>query len=144
MKTFVAKPQEVEHQWLVLDAADQVLGRVATTVALRLRGKHKPIYTPFIDTGDFVIIINAEKVRLTGRKMDDKVYYRHTGHPGGLRSTTARKVLEGAHPERVLEHAIRGMLPKNIMGRQMFRKLKVYRGSEHPHAAQKPVALTLD
>ncbi|MBF0285957.1 MAG: 50S ribosomal protein L13 [Magnetococcales bacterium] len=144
MKSYVAKPQEIQRRWLVLDAADQILGRIATTVAMRLRGKHKPIYTPFIDTGDFVIIINAEKVRLTGRKLDDKLYIHHTGFPGGLRTTTARNILEGKFPERVLENAIRGMLPKNVMGRQMYRKLKVYRGGEHPHEAQKPEPLSLD
>lgn len=145
MKTFMATPKDIaEHrQWYVIDAADAVLGRLASAAALRLRGKHKPIFTPHMDTGDYIIIINAEKVRLTGNKLDGKEYFHHTRFPGGLRSTTARGLLEGKHPERVIEHAIRGMLPKNKLGRQMYRKLKVYRGAEHPHVGQKPVALSL-
>jgi large subunit ribosomal protein L13 len=138
-----AKPEEVERRWYVVDAKDQVLGRLATRLATILRGKHKPIYTPHVDTGDFVVVVNAAHVRLTGNKREDKVYHRHTGWPGGLKTTTAAKVLGGAHPERVLEAAVRGMLPKNHLGRQMFSKLKVYGGSEHPHAAQKPEVLPL-
>jgi large subunit ribosomal protein L13 len=136
-----AKPAEVERRWYVVDATDQVLGRLATRLATVLRGKHKPIYTPHVDTGDFVVVVNAEKVRLTGRKRSDKTYVRHTGWPGGFRETTAVKVLEGAHPERVIEAAVRGMLPKNHLGRKMGAKLKVYAGAEHPHAAQRPEAL---
>jgi large subunit ribosomal protein L13 len=138
-----AKPAEIERRWYLVDASDQVLGRLATRLATVLRGKHKPIYTPHVDTGDFVVVVNAEKVRLTGRKLEQKVYQRHTGWPGGLKTTTAGKVLGGAHPERVLESAVRGMLPKNHLGRKMFAKLKVYAGAEHPHAAQKPEALPL-
>jgi large subunit ribosomal protein L13 len=138
-----AKPAEVEKRWYVVDATDQVLGRLSTRIATVLRGKHKPIFTPHVDTGDFVVVVNAEKVRLTGRKAEQKVYYRHTGHPGGIKSTTAGKRLAGAHPERVLEDAVRGMLPKNALGRQMLGNLKVYAGPEHPHAAQKPEAFPL-
>jgi large subunit ribosomal protein L13 len=138
-----ANPAEVEHRWYVVDATDQVLGRLATRLASILRGKHKPIYTPHVDTGDFVVVVNAERVRLTGNKREAKKYMRHTGWPGGLKTTTAAKVLDGAHPERVLESAVRGMLPKNHLGRQMFSKLKVYAGAEHPHAAQKPEVLPL-
>jgi large subunit ribosomal protein L13 len=138
-----ARPAEVEQRWYVVDATDQVLGRLATRLASVLRGKHKPIYTPHVDTGDFVVVVNAEKVRLTGRKLEQKVYHRHTGWPGGLKTTNAAKLLGGAHPERVLEAAVRGMLPKNHLGRKMFSKLKVYAGAEHPHAAQKPEALPL-
>ena len=135
-----AKPAEVEHRWFVVDATDQVLGRLAARLAHVLRGKHKPIYTPHVDTGDFVVVVNAEKVRLTGRKAEQKVYHRHTGYPGGIKSTTAAKRLAGAHPERVLEDAVRGMLPKNALGRKLVTKLKVYAGPDHPHAAQKPEA----
>jgi len=135
-----AKPAEVEHRWFVVDAADQVLGRLAARLAHVLRGKHKPIYTPHVDTGDFVVVVNAEKVRLTGRKAEQKVYYRHTGYPGHVKSITAAKRLAGAHPERVLEEAVRGMLPKNALGRKMASKLKIYAGPDHPHAAQKPEA----
>ncbi len=138
-----AKPGEVEKRWYVVDAADQVLGRLATRVATTLRGKHKAIYTPHVDTGDFVIIVNAEKVRLTGRKREQKIYYRHTGYTGHLKEVTADKLLSGPHADRVVRSAVRGMLPKNSLGRQMLRKLKVYRGPEHPHAAQKPEELSL-
>ncbi len=138
-----AKPAEVERRWYVVDATDQVLGRLATRLATVLRGKHKPIYTPHVDTGDFVVVVNAAKVRLTGRKRSDKTYVRHTGWPGGFRETTAVKVLEGPHPERVIEAAVRGMLPKNHLGKKMGAKLKVYAGAEHPHAAQRPEALPL-
>ena len=138
-----AKPAEIERRWYLVDASDQVLGRLATRLATVLRGKHKPIYTPHVDTGDFVVVVNAARVRLTGNKREAKTYYRHTGWPGGLKSTTAAKVLDGAHPERVLEAAVRGMLPKNHLGRQMLSKLKVYAGAEHPHTAQKPEVLPL-
>jgi large subunit ribosomal protein L13 len=138
-----AKPAEVERRWYVVDATDQVLGRLATRIASVLRGKHKPIFTPHVDTGDFIVVVNAARVRLTGNKREAKTYYRHTGWPGGLKSTTAAKVLDGAHPERVLESAVRGMLPKNHLGRQMFSTLQVYAGAEHPHAAQKPEVLPL-
>jgi large subunit ribosomal protein L13 len=138
-----AKPAEVEKRWYVVDATDQVLGRLSTRIATVLRGKHKPIFTPHVDTGDFVVVVNAEKVRLTGGKAEQKVYYRHTGYPGGIKSTTAGRRLAGAHPERVLEDAVRGMLPKNALGRQMLGNLKVYAGPEHPHAAQKPEAFPL-
>ena len=136
-----AKPREVERSWYVVDAADVVLGRLATRVASVLRGKHKPIFTPHVDTGDFVIVVNAEKVKLTGRKRETKTYYRHTGWPGGLREVTAEKVLEGPHADRVVLGAVRGMLPKNALGRKMLSKLKVYTGPDHPHAAQKPEVL---
>ncbi|MEO5364641.1 MAG: 50S ribosomal protein L13 [Magnetococcus sp. DMHC-8] len=143
MKTFMATPKDVTRQWCLIDAEDVVLGRLASEAARRLRGKHKPIYTPHMDTGDFIIVINAEKVRLTGNKLADKVYYRHSRYPGGLRSVTAGAVLAGPHPGRAIEAAIRGMLPKNKLGRQMFRKLKIYAGSHHPHEAQQPVALEM-
>jgi large subunit ribosomal protein L13 len=139
-----ARPAEVERRWYVVDATDQVLGRLATRVATVLRGKHKPIFTPHVDTGDFVIVVNAEKVRLTGNKRESKIYYRHSGWPGALRSLTAGKVLEGPHPDRVVRDAVRGMLPKNSLGRKMLAKLKVYAGPVHPHAAQKPEELQLD
>ena len=138
-----ARPGDVEPRWHVVDAEDQVLGRLATRVAMLLRGKHRALYTPHADAGDYVIVVNAEKVRLTGRKREQKTYYRHSGWVGGLRSITADKVLAGAHPERVIEHAVRGMLPKNALGRKLFRKLKVYAGPSHPHAAQKPEVLSL-
>ena len=132
--------EDVDRSWFVVDASDKVLGRVAAEVARVLRGKHKPIFTPHLDTGDFVIVVNAGKVRLTGRKLDQKVYHRHTGYPGAIRSVTARKLLD-KHPERVIEAAVRGMLPKNPLGRRMFRKLKVYAEPTHPHDAQKPQPL---
>ena len=136
------KPADVERRWFVLDAEDQVLGRLATRVATILRGKHTPAFTPHVDTGDFVIIVNAEKVRLTGHKREQKIYHRHTGYPGNLRSTTADKLLAGPHADRVVRQAVRGMLPKNSLGRKMFRKLKVYTGPSHPHEAQKPEVLS--
>ncbi|MDQ0163992.1 50S ribosomal protein L13 [Bacillus alveayuensis] len=135
--TFMAKANEVERKWYVVDAAGKTLGRLASEVASILRGKHKPIYTPHVDTGDHVIIINAEKIELTGKKLTDKIYYRHSQHPGGLKSRTALEMRTN-YPEKMLELAIRGMLPKGKLGRQMFKKLYVYRGSEHPHQAQKP------
>ena len=141
--TQAAKPSEVERTWYVIDANDVVLGRLATRVASVLRGKHKPTFTPHVDTGDFVIVVNAEKVKLTGRKLEQKTYYRHTGYTGSLKEVTADKVLAGPHADRVIRNAVKGMLPKNPLGRQMFRKLKVYSGPEHPHAAQQPQELTL-
>jgi large subunit ribosomal protein L13 len=138
-----AKPGEVEQRWYVVDASDKVLGRLATRVASVLRGKHKALYTPHVDTGDFVIVVNAEKVRLTGRKREKKIYYRHTGWTGHLKSTTADKLLSGPHADRVVRDAVRGMLPRNSLGRKLFRKLKVYAGPEHPHAAQRPEELPL-
>ncbi|HEY8394394.1 MAG TPA: 50S ribosomal protein L13 [Thermaerobacter sp.] len=135
--TFMARPQDVQHEWYVIDATGVPLGRLASQVAKILRGKHKPIYTPHVDTGDHVIVINAEKVRLTGNKLKKKVYYWHTGYPGGLRSITAEHLLQ-TRPERMIELAVRRMLPRNRLGRRQFRKLHVYRGPEHPHAAQQP------
>lgn len=135
--TFMAKQHEVERKWYVVDAAGQTLGRLASEVASILRGKHKPTFTPHVDTGDHVIIINAEKIELTGKKLTDKIYYRHSQHPGGLKTRTALEMRTN-YPEKMLELAIRGMLPKGSLGRQMFKKLHVYRGSEHPHQAQKP------
>ncbi|MDH3685973.1 MAG: 50S ribosomal protein L13 [Myxococcales bacterium] len=137
------KPGDVTQQWWVIDAEDVVLGRLSTRIASVLRGKHRPIYTPHADAGDFVVVVNADKVKLTGRKREQKTYYRHSGWPGGLREINADKVLTGAHPERVIERAVRGMLPHNSLGRKLFRKLKVYAGPEHPHAAQKPEVLQL-
>ncbi len=137
MRTYMAKPNEIERKWYVVDAAGQTLGRLASEVATILRGKHKPEYTPHVDTGDHVIIINAEKIELTGNKLHDKKYYRHSGYPGGLKVRTAHEMLS-KHPERVLELAVKGMLPKNSLGRKMFKKLHVYAGPEHPHEAQKP------
>jgi large subunit ribosomal protein L13 len=142
MKTFSAKTAEVERQWWIVDAEGQTLGRLATRIATILRGKHKPIFTPHIDTGDFVIVINAEKIQVTGNKLDTIVYYRHSGYPGGLKERTLREQLQ-KFPERPIETAVKGMLPKNTLGRNMIKKLKVYAGSEHPHAAQQPQALEL-
>lgn len=137
MKTYMAKPAEVEHKWYVIDASGQTLGRLSTEVASILRGKHKPIYTPYVDTGDFVIIINADKIQLTGNKLDQKMYRYHSGYPGGLKEMDYKTLL-AKKPEKAIETAIKGMLPHNRLGRQMLKKLKVYRGSEHPHQAQKP------
>jgi len=134
---------DVSRRWLLVDAEDQVLGRLATRVATILRGKHRASFTPHSDTGDFVIVVNAEKVRLTGRKREQKTYYRHTGYTGHVRSTTADKLLAGPYADRVIRKAVQGMLPKNSLGRQMARKLKVYAGPEHPHQAQKPEVLNL-
>ena len=142
MKTYYAKPGEVEREWLIIDAEDQVLGRVAAKAAQILRGKHKPQYTPHVDTGDFVIIINADKIRVTGNKAQDKRYYRHSGHPGGLKYETFEQAM-AKHPERVIEHAVKGMLPKNTLGRAQGKKLKVYAGPDHPHAAQNPRKIEL-
>ena len=138
MKTYSARPTDVQRQWLVVDAEGRTLGRLATQVAMVLRGKHKPIYTPHIDTGDHVVVINADKIVLTGRKGEDKQYFHHTLYPGGARTTSIRVVMQ-KHPERVVLRAIQGMMPKNKLGRAMLRKLKVYAGAEHPHAAQQPV-----
>ena len=143
MKTYYAKPQEVEREWVLIDATDQVLGRVATKAATILKGKNKPQYTPHVDTGDFVIIINADKIRVTGTKVTSKEYYRHSGHPGGPKKETFQEAME-KHPERVIEHAVKGMLPKNTLGRAMGMKLKVYAGAEHPHAAQKPREIKIE
>ena len=143
MKTYYAKPQEVEREWVLIDATDQVLGRVATKAATILKGKNKPQYTPHVDTGDFVIIINADKIRVTGTKVTSKEYYRHSGHSGGLKKETFQEAME-KHPERVIEHAVKGMLPKNTLGRAMGMKLKVYAGAEHPHAAQKPREIKIE
>ncbi len=141
MKTFSAKPSDIERAWCVIDADGVVLGRLAAVIATRLRGKHKPLYTPHIDCGDNIIVINAEKVRLTGRKRADKVYYWHTGYPGGIKSRTAERILDGKHPERVLIKAVERMISRNPLGRAQMRKLHVYKGAEHPHEAQKPEVL---
>lgn len=142
MKTFTAKPAEVRRDWFVVDAEGKTLGRLATEIARRLRGKHKAEYTPHVDTGDYIVVINAEKVRVTGNKASDKNYYRHTGYPGGLRSMSFEKLIDHA-PERVLELAVKGMLPKGPLGRAMHKKMKVYAGTEHPHAAQQPQELNI-
>jgi large subunit ribosomal protein L13 len=142
MKTFIAKPQNVEHNWLLLDAEGQTLGRMAAEIASRLRGKHKPEYTPHVDTGDYIVVINAEKVAVTGNKVKDKIYHSHSAFPGGLKSIAFGKLVDKA-PERVIKLAVKGMLPRTPLGRAMFKKLKVYAGTEHPHAAQQPQALTL-
>lgn len=140
--TYIAKPLEIERKWYVVDATNLTLGRLASEVAKILRGKHKPIYTPHVDTGDHVIIINADKVKVTGKKMDQKLYRHHTGHPGGLKEVTYRKML-ATKPEDILMIAIKGMLPKNTLGRQMLKKLRVYRGAEHNHEAQMPEVLEI-
>lgn len=141
-KTYSTKPSDIERQWFVVDAEGRTLGRLATRVATILKGKHKPIYAPHMDVGDFVVVVNAEKIHVTGRKMDQKIYYRHSGYPGGLSKITLRDQLV-RHPTRAVELAVRGMLPKNRLGRKMLRKLRVYAGPEHPHAAQKPEALEI-
>jgi len=142
MKTFSAKPHDVEQKWYVVDASGKTLGRMATGIAARLRGKHKPEFTPHVDTGDFIVVVNAAKVRVTGNKAKDKLYHHHTGHPGGIRSISFEKLIERS-PERAIELAVKGMLPKNPLGRAMARKLRVYPGAEHPHAAQQPQALEI-
>jgi len=142
MKTYQAKKEEVEHQWYLVDAEGKVLGRLASELAKILRGKNKPIYTPHVDTGDFVIVVNAGKVALTGKKMKDKIYYHHTGYPGGIREMSAEKLL-AKKPTEMIRIAVKGMLPKNSLGRQMIQKLKIYAGAKHPHEAQKPVPLQL-
>jgi large subunit ribosomal protein L13 len=143
MKTYSAKPESVQREWFIVDAAEQTLGRLATEIARRLKGKHKPEYTPHVDTGDYIVVINADKVRVTGNKTSDKMYYRHTGYPGGLRSISFDKLIDHK-PEMIIEQAVKGMLPKNPLGRDMYRKLKVYAGSEHPHAAQQPQTLEIN
>ncbi len=140
MKTFSARAETVQHDWYVVDATDRVLGRLASQIALRLRGKHKAIYTPHVDTGDFIVVINAEKIRVTGNKAEDKMYYRHTGYPGGIYETNFRK-LQARFPDRVLQKAVKGMLPKGPLGYAMIKKMKVYAGDVHPHAAQQPKPL---
>jgi len=143
VKTYTAKKEDIERQWFVIDAKDQTLGRMASQIASILRGKHKPIFTPHMVTGDFVIVVNAEKIHVTGDRLDQKLYYRHSGYPGGLRSKSLRQMLRDK-PEDVIYEAVRRMLPKNNLGRQMLKKLKVYAGPEHPHAAQQPVKLELE
>lgn len=142
MKTFSARPADVKRDWYVVDATGKTLGRLASEIARRLRGKHKPEYTPHVDTGDYIVVVNAEKVRTTGKKMTDKVYYKHTGYVGHMKSITMEKLL-GKAPEQVIEMAVKGMLPKNPLGRAMFSKLKVFAGPEHNHAAQQPKPLDL-
>ncbi len=141
MKTFMASPSTIERKWYVMDAANMTLGRLASEVAKVLRGKNKAIFTPHMDTGDFVIVVNADKVKVTGKKLDQKIYYRHSGYVGGMKETTLREMM-AKKPERVVEHAVKGMLPKGPLGREMYTKLHVYAGPEHKHAAQKPEALT--
>ena len=142
MKTFSAKADEIKREWFVIDAENVILGRMATEIARRLRGKHKPEFTPHVDTGDYIVVINAEKLAVTGNKMKQKTYYKHTGYVGNLKSITLEKQLI-KHPEVVIETAVKGMLPKNSLGRTMYRKLKVYAGSEHPHEAQQPTKLEI-
>ncbi len=142
MKTYVTKPTEVERKWYVVDAEGKTLGRLASQIAAVLRGKHKPIYSPSVDCGDYVIVLNADKIVVTGQRLDQKKYYRHSGYPGGLTSLTLREQLE-KYPTRPVELAVKGMLPKNALGRQMIKKLKVYVGTEHPHAAQQPEKLEI-
>ena len=141
MKTYSAKPAEVDKKWVLIDAKGLVVGRLASLVAMRLRGKHKPTFTPHVDCGDNVIIINADKVVLTGRKRDQKVYYHHTGFPGGIKERSAKFILEGRFPERIVEKAVERMLPRGPLGRQQLSNMRVYKGAEHPHEAQQPVAL---
>ncbi|MGQ9426162.1 50S ribosomal protein L13 [Gilvimarinus sp. F26214L] len=142
MKTISAKPETVKRDWYVIDAAGKTLGRMAAEIASRLRGKHKPEYTPHVDTGDYIVVINAAQVRVTGNKARDKMYHRHSGYPGGLKSMSFNELVEKA-PERTIQSAVKGMLPRGPLGRAMFRKLKIYAGSEHPHAAQQPQELNI-
>jgi large subunit ribosomal protein L13 len=142
MKTYLAPVNEIEKKWYVVDAKDKILGRLATEIAFRLRGKHKPTFSPFIDNGDFIIVTNADKIQLTGKKWDDKKYYRHTGYMGGIKETTARELLE-KQPTDLVTKAVKGMLPKNKIGRAQLKKLKVYAGADHPHKAQQPEALEI-
>ncbi len=142
MATFSAKPAEIKRDWYVVDATGKTLGRLASEIAKRLRGKHKPEYTPHVDTGDYIVVINAKEVRVSGNKTTDKMYYRHTGYPGGIKSVSFEKLIQ-TKPERVIEKAVKGMLPKGPLGREMFRKLRVYRGTEHKHTAQQPKALEI-
>ena len=141
MKTFMASPATIERKWYVVDAADMTLGRLASEIAKVLRGKNKPIFTPHMDTGDYVIVVNAAKIKVTGKKLDQKIYYRHSDYVGGMKETTLKEMMQ-KYPERVVEHAVKGMLPKGPLGRQMYKKLHVYAGPEHEHAAQKPEVLT--
>ena len=143
MKTYSAKPTEIDKKWVLIDAAGLVVGRLASQVAMILRGKHKPTYTPHMDCGDNVIIINCEKVHFTGKKMTDKIYYRHTGYPGGIKMRTPAKIIEGKFPGRVISKAVERMLPEGSLGRRQLTNLKIYAGTEHPHAAQQPVALDI-
>ena len=142
MKTYTAKSETAEHGWFVVDAEGKTLGRLSTEIARRLRGKHKPVYTPHVDTGDYIVVVNAEKIRVTGRKETDKTYYRHSGYPGGIKSITLDKLRKEA-PTRIIETAVKGMLPRGPLGRAMFRKLRVYAGPEHQHAAQQPQSLEI-
>ncbi len=143
MKTYSATPSDVDRKWYIIDAEDVVLGRMASIIANMLRGKHKPMYTANIDCGDYIVVINAEKVLLTGNKRSNKTYYWHTGYPGGIKSRTADKILDGGHPERVISKAVERMLPKTVLGRQQISKLKIYAGSEHPHEPQNPEVLDI-
>ncbi|MCX7090004.1 MAG: 50S ribosomal protein L13 [Legionellales bacterium] len=143
MKTFSAKAHEVKRDWYIVDASNKTLGRLAAQIAIRLRGKHKAVYTPHVDTGDYIVVTNVETIKVTGRKFKDKIYYSHTGFPGGIKEISFEK-MQAKHPARVLERAVKGMLPKNSLGRDMFRKLKIYVGSEHPHAAQQPKQLEIE
>ena len=142
MKTFSAKPHEVNHDWIVIDAADKILGRLASEIAHRLRGKHKPIYTPHVDTGDYIVVVNVDKLRVTGNKLEDKIYYRHSGFPGGIYETNFGK-MHARFPGRPLEKAVKGMLPKGPLGYAMLKKLKIYAGATHPHMAQQPIQLEI-
>ncbi len=142
MKTVSMRAEDVRRSWYVVDAEGKTLGRLATEVARRLRGKHKPEYTPHVDTGDYIVVVNADKVRVTGRKTTDKIYYRHSGYPGGIKATSFEHMRE-RHPERIIEKAVKGMLPRNPLGRAMLKKLKVYAGGEHPHSAQQPESLDI-
>ncbi len=142
MKTYSARAEDVTRDWFVVDASDKILGRLASEIAHRLRGKHKAEYTPHVDTGDYIVVVNAEKIRVTGAKTTDKMYHHHTGYPGGLKSISFEKLIEKT-PERVIQGAVKGMLPRNPLGRAMFKKLKVYAGNEHPHAAQQPQVLNI-
>jgi large subunit ribosomal protein L13 len=143
MKTFSAKPGDIDKKWILIDAEGIVLGRLASLIAMRLRGKHKPMFTPHIDCGDHIVVVNAEKVRLTGRKRDDKIFYWHTGHPGGIKQRTMAQILDGRFPERAIVKAVERMVPRGPLGRAQMKKLRVYKGPEHPHAAQQPEALDL-
>ena len=142
MKTFTAKPETVQHNWYVVDASGKVLGRLASEIAQRLRGKHKPEYTPHVDTGDYIVVLNVDKLRVTGRKAQNKIYHRHTGYPGGIYSTNFTK-LQARHPDRVLRLAVKGMLPKGPLGYAMIKKMKMYTGADHPHTAQQPKQLEI-
>jgi len=142
MKTYSPKPEDANHEWFIVDATDKILGRLATEITVRLRGKHKPEFAPHMDMGDFIVVINAEKIKVTGQKLDKKIYYKHTNHPGGLKQKTLREMLD-RKPEAVITGAVKGMLPKNRLSAQLLKKLKVYAGSEHPHAAQAPKTLDI-